>query len=720
MRIYRMRATFGKLENQVLELQPGLNIIEAPNEWGKSTWCAFLVAMLYGIETRARSTQAALAEKEKYAPWSGSPMEGRMDLNWNGRDITIERRTKGRTPFGVFKAYETATGMEVPELTGANCGQILLGVEKSVFARTGFLRLNDLPVTQDEALRRRLNALVTTGDESGAGDMLGAKLKELKNACRYNRSGLLPKAEVELSAMEEKQQDLVRMNREAEETARTQKQVETYLRQLENHQKALAYQTALEDQARVRVAEQTVGEMTARRDRLAADCAQLPRREAAEEKRRQVRELQQQWMSVQAEAQTVPLEPEAPEKVAAFAGLEGAELLEKVRRDAENHRKLQEKLEKKPLLGWILLALGFVAAAVCAALGQWIATAAGALALIAGLVLLVLDGRERKEISRAIEELAKPYPWREPEQWVREAENYMNRLVRYQDQLARHRASAEAFAQRGESIRGRLREIAQGQDLRMVLEDLQRVIDNWKELEDAVGDLKQAEDHLRSIRAMAKTVQPPEFEDTLTCSASDTARLIGEYTLRQRQLVERLGKLQGAMNALGDGPALQTQIDNLRRRIAELEETEAALTAAQQMLSAAAEQLQRRFAPRIAERARNLFARLTDGRYDRLNLTKELAVDAAAAGEMTMHSAQWRSEGTVDQLYIALRLAVAEELTPEAPLVLDDALARFDDRRLKNALEILEEATATRQVILFTCQQREGKMYTQSVKEDQI
>ena len=177
MRIYRMQATFGKLENQTLELQPGLNIIEAPNEWGKSTWCAFLVSMLYGIETRARTTKDALAEKEKYAPWSGSPMEGRIDLNWDGRDITIERRTKGRTPFGVFKAYETATGLEVPELTGANCGQVLLGVERSVFARTGFLRLNDLPVPQDEALRRRLNALVTTGDESGAADALAQKLK---------------------------------------------------------------------------------------------------------------------------------------------------------------------------------------------------------------------------------------------------------------------------------------------------------------------------------------------------------------------------------------------------------------------------------------------------------------------------------------------------------------------------------------------------------------
>ena len=48
MKIYSMTATFGKLENQTLTLQPGLNVISAPNEWGQSTWCAFLVNMLSG------------------------------------------------------------------------------------------------------------------------------------------------------------------------------------------------------------------------------------------------------------------------------------------------------------------------------------------------------------------------------------------------------------------------------------------------------------------------------------------------------------------------------------------------------------------------------------------------------------------------------------------------------------------------------------------------
>ena len=710
MRIYRMRATFGKLEDQVLELQPGMNIIEAPNEWGKSTWCAFLVAMLYGIETRVRTTQAALAEKEKYAPWSGSPMEGRIDLNWNGRDITIERRTKGRTPFGVFKAYETATGLEVEELTGANCGQMLLGVEKSVFTRTGFLRLNDLPVTQDEALRRRLNALVTTGDESGAGEALGAKLKELKNACRYNRSGLLPKAETELAALEEKQREWIRLNREAEETVLRQEQTEVYLRQLLNHRAALAYQHALADQKRVQVAQQAVDEAAARRERLEAECAQLPSREAAEEKRRQVSALQQQWLEAQTEAKALPPKPEKPEAMAAFEGVDRAELLKKVQADAALYGVLREKQRKKPVLGWTIMILGLLGIVLSAAFQLWGAIGLAALVLAAGMVVFSGTQKQRKAAAAEAEALAGHYPWRDPDRWVYEADSYVNRMVQYEDQVARRQAAQEVLEQQSMAIRHRMDALTQGRDLHSVLENLQQVTDRWNGLEDAREDMIQAETYLQSIRAMAKSAQPPEFEDSLVLSEMETNRLIGEYTARQSQQIGQLGKLRGAMNAIGDDRILQDRIDSLRKRIAALEEISAALEIAQQTLAAATEQLQRRFAPRITERAKALFARLTDGRYDRLNLTRELAVDTAAAGELTMHSAQWRSEGTVDQLYIALRLAVAEELVPEAPLVLDDALVRFDDRRLKNALLLLEEVSASRQVILFTCQKREGEL----------
>ena len=79
----------------------------------------------------------------------------------------------------------------------------------------------------------------------------------------------------------------------------------------------------------------------------------------------------------------------------------------------------------------------------------------------------------------------------------------------------------------------------------------------------------------------------------------------------------------------------------------------------------------------------------------------------SAEGENTLRGTLWRSDGTVDQLYLALRLAVAEELIPNAPLVLDDALVRFDDTRLTTAIQLLRQQAENKQVILFTCQSRE-------------
>jgi uncharacterized protein YhaN len=161
------------------------------------------------------------------------------------------------------------------------------------------------------------------------------------------------------------------------------------------------------------------------------------------------------------------------------------------------------------------------------------------------------------------------------------------------------------------------------------------------------------------------------------------------------------------MDALGSESALAAQLEAVGQRIEKLTKCFSALELAQQTLEKATAELQRRFAPRISQQAQEIFTKLTGGRYDRLNLQQDLTVNTAADEEIAMRSVQWRSEGTIDQLYLALRLAVARELTPSAPLVLDDALVRFDDIRHAAAMEILRQEAESRQVILFTCQGRE-------------
>ena len=278
MKIYSMTATFGKLENETLTLQPGLNILHAPNEWGKSTWCAFLVAMLYGVETRERNGKGTMADKERYAPWTGKAMEGLLRVEYQGRDITIQRRAKGRVPLGEFQAFETNTGLAVPELTAENCGKVLLGVEKSVFLRTGFLKFTDLSVIPDEALWQRLHALVTTGDESGSAAQLQKKLKELKHKIRSPRSGLIPEAERQYEAMNAQLRERQNLEEQCAQLNRREEEILLEQEALERHSRVCAYREAKENREQVTMAREAAVEAQQAVEDLREQCRDLPTR----------------------------------------------------------------------------------------------------------------------------------------------------------------------------------------------------------------------------------------------------------------------------------------------------------------------------------------------------------------------------------------------------------------------------------------------------------
>ena len=103
-------------------------------------------------------------------------------------------------------------------------------------------------------------------------------------------------------------------------------------------------------------------------------------------------------------------------------------------------------------------------------------------------------------------------------------------------------------------------------------------------------------------------------------------------------------------------------------------------------------------------------ARLTGEKYTALSLNRELEASAAGASDILPRRSLFLSKGTVDQIYLAVRLAVYDLCLKErhVPLVLDDALAAFDDVRMGRALELLLELSQEEQILFFTCQRREG------------
>ena len=708
MRIYKMTATFGKLENQTLALQPGLNIVSAPNEWGKSTWCAFLATMLYGLDTREKNTKTTIAVKDRYAPWSGSPMSGRIDLNWNGRDITIERWTKGRTPVGEFRAYETESGLAVPELTGSNCGETLLGVEKSVFLRAGFIRLADLPVTADESLRRRLNALVTTGDESGTGDILAQKLKDLKNKIRYNRTGLLPQLDAQRNELQGKLSELETLSSQQERLQLRQTELESEYAQLQNHRVALAYAAAQENIQKVEQAHMAA-EASAEALAKAEDrCAGLPSREEAKGRLDRHALLLQKQADLVRQWDDLPPEPQAPQVPERYRGMEPEDAIAQAEEDARDYAALAG--EKKIPYKWLPAFLGI--SVLCLLLGllvnnpwMWLAMILGIVA--AGVGMLLGYFNQKRQHQEGIKALLSHYPGLMPDQWVEDAVLFAEQQKQYARLLENALAQRRSIRRSMDDVEDELNEMMGGLSSHDFLLQNNETLASHDALLDIRRVHQQNAAHAAALGAMVKTVQPPAQEDHLRCSEAETAQKLQNLEFERKQLQLRLGQFQGRMDSLGSETALQQQLSATQDRIGKLNQYLAALELAQDTLQQATTELQRRFAPRISQQAQELFGKLTAGRYDRLQLQQDLSITAATDEDVTMREIQRRSEGTVDQLYLALRLAVARELTPSAPLVLDDALVRFDDVRHAAAMKILRQEAEAKQVILFTCQSRE-------------
>jgi len=712
VRIYSMTASFGKLSNETLTLQPGLNIIEAPNEWGKTTWCAFLVNMLYGINTREKAGGANLVDKERYAPWSGSPISGRIELNWDGRDITIERRTKGRIPFGDFNAYETQTGIAVPELTAENCGQMLLGVERDVFVRAGFLRLKDLPVTYNDALRRRLNDLVTTGDESGTADALGKSLKDLKNKCRYNQSGLLPQAENERDQLRRQLEAITSLQENAQKLRSRQLLLEQQIAALENHKVALEYAESQTNAKRVEQALETRKKAQEKLDALQREAQGLPSVEEAQNALQNVRQLQTQQLSLA--QRTVPEKPEKPAQPVFYQGIAApAELAE---RDYEEQKRLEAGKKRQAKMLWLypILAAAVLGLSISAHLWMggtipWLLIG-GVLALAGGIVTVCCGVSASQKRAKALQTLYDRHPGLTPDTWVAHADAYTRECAAYETAMQTY-AQQQSDLQTEQDALSKAMETLTGGELpeqyRMRMEN---AISHWQELRSAQRELTDSTQLVNALQDTVREVPAPIGEDTLTLTARETLTELENARFELKQLQLRLGQCLGQADALGQETVLKARLDTLNRRISRLEDTYHALELAQNALRNAASVLQRRFAPKIAKRAQELFASVTDGRYQRVALGEDLSISASAQEENTLYSAQWRSDGTIDQLYLALRLAVAGELTPNAPLVLDDALVRFDDERLKRTLQLLTEEAKEKQVIVFTCQSREKSL----------
>ena len=174
-------------------------------------------------------------------------------------------------------------------------------------------------------------------------------------------------------------------------------------------------------------------------------------------------------------------------------------------------------------------------------------------------------------------------------------------------------------------------------------------------------------------------------------------------------LYERRGQIVESMRALGSD---QEQHQMLQERETLQNELESALEdwATQVLMSHCMDKAQQSYEqekqPHMLELASSYIERLTSGSYtfDILGINEGVALVNGNGERLEL---KFWSSGLADQVYLALRLALAKVFSYQVeslPIILDDILVRFDENRQRSALELLSEIGKNQQIWLFTCQ----------------
>lgn len=666
MQLLHANATYGKLDQARLDLQPGLNVICAPNEGGKSTWCRFLLAMFYGLNTRQRGD---LADKNRFQPWSGSLMQGKLELSVGDKELTLSRRTqRPDAPLGVFSCTYSGTDTPVPGLDAAHCGETLLGVPQSVYQRCAFIPSGSLAIDADADLERRISALISTGDEKISFSQVESRLKKQLHQRKYNRSGSIPLLEAEIAGLRAAQQE-----------------AQTLTGQLENLQQQLSQ--AREDQARRR---QTRLQAAQEALREKESCLQaLPDSSDLQRINQQLGAVRSLGDQVQQAQEAVSRQESAIEDQLRELNRNPLHPMTKAQLEAQ----LQIQPPAPPQVAQLLISLalglcggGFLWYEIDRPQVLWLCLACAVTALAAGNFLRLLIRRIRLQQSRRWE-LSRQ------EELRKLAESYLPALEELEAQRALLRQKQQILSDGDRRLRTQL-------------SDLLSQVSRWDDSVQSAGDIRrfvretaQNRDRLAQELHQAQTqllqAQMSDADDTVT------------------HLQQQIAQVQGHLDAGRDAQALGDQISRLEEELARQQAEYTALQLSLDALQAANTTLQNRFSPELGRRAAEIFADMTGSTWSHILLDREFHLSAESGSDPTRRSVQLLSAGTADQLYLAVRLAICEMILPpeqNPPLILDDALLTFDDARLSTTLDYLTRLGAQRQILLFTCQGREAAL----------
>lgn len=224
---------FGKLSNVNINFADGINLLQQSNGFGKSTLCAFVRAMLYGLNYSYKTVEGVRAnDVTKYMPWNSTQkFGGSMQIYHEGKNYRIERFFCNTARAESLQVVDLSTGKQ---LDIANVGEYFLGLTVESYDRSTYLPQEYVEIASNENFDAKLANLVQ--DSTQNYDDIQAKLRNYKKTFRYERGngGTIYTLENEVFSL---QNALRQAQNDANERVRMTKQLNDVELQLQSLQK---------------------------------------------------------------------------------------------------------------------------------------------------------------------------------------------------------------------------------------------------------------------------------------------------------------------------------------------------------------------------------------------------------------------------------------------------------------------------------------------------
>ena len=230
-----------------------------------------------------------------------------------------------------------------------------------------------------------------------------------------------------------------------------------------------------------------------------------------------------------------------------------------------------------------------------------------------------------------------------------------------------------------------------------------------KEKEVIEEEIKTEENELKAEKEHIKNKYNIELYD-IENSKNDLEQITNEINEGKIKLNTLEIEEKGISSQLEELITLQEEHENLSEQLKEIEQKNYEINLAKEFLEKAYEKMKINITPKFTENLSQTIKNITNDKYSKVNINDENGlIIEMQNGEYV--SAEKLSIGTIDQLYLSLRMSMVEEISKEKmPIILDEAFAYYDDERLENILKYLIERFNNHQLIIFTCTNREKEI----------